>query len=141
MGSGSLLVSSVVYWSEHPGGSLVPDRVLPGGRVRTYLGRPAAIPAARCVTCRLCVIPGAGSCAHQLVDGWAFPQAALRWVAGDREFVPAFLFPFTGKGRNGVVAETLFAPGLTFSTAGTRRRAQRCRACGALIVKYADGSR
>ncbi len=138
--SGSLLVGSLVHWSEKPKVRMTSPLVLEGAVWHgTYAGRPSPFQAFRCVRCQLCIVPGAPGCAHTFHAGWIFPYAKLRWVSGNTKFAPTFFYPFSSRGRGGVIAETLFSPGFPISISGARCPARRCPECGSLEITY--GSR
>jgi hypothetical protein len=135
--SGSLLVASLVHWSEEPKVRLSSPLVLEGAVWHgTYAGRPSPFRAFRCVRCQRCIVPGVEGCSHTRYPGWIFLYAKLRWVSGEATFIPTFLYPFSARGRNGVGAETLSSPGFPTSISEARCPARRCSKCGSLEITY-----
>jgi hypothetical protein len=137
---GFFLVASAVFWSESPRplillNDLFPQAHSPRG---VYAARPVNIPAERCKHCHVVAVRSPASCVHELKAGWVFPYASLRWVSGDTEFVPTFLYPFTNRGKGGALAVTLFRPGFRISIRNARLPSRVCSRCHRIWIRYAQ---
>jgi hypothetical protein len=137
--SGSLLVSSDIYWSTARRPSLFKMEPLvrgPGFRGH-YATRPHAYSATLCRLCEVCTaFEETATCEHEWEAGFAFPYSKLLWLAGDSKYDPPFLFPLTLRNRHGIEPEVLFSIGFPLTIGHAACPARKCARCGGVQFHY-----
>ena len=135
--SGSMLVSSAVYWNPKPTFFLQPGPAFPAARLgrADYFPFPLPLAAQRCRACGWVFVASGSSCAHTREPGFIFPLASLRWWGGPEPFQASVWFTFSGKTKAGVECETLVRRGFVVSVVDTRVEAARCTACGGIAFR------
>jgi hypothetical protein len=135
--SGSVLVSSAVYWNQKPSFFLQPRPAFPAATLgrADYYPFPVPLAAERCRACRWVFVLSGNPCTHAREPGYIFPLASLRWWSGSEPFQASVWFTFSGKTRGGVECETLVRRGFVVSVVDTRVEAARCTACGSIAFR------